>query len=175
MRVQSKRDHSQKQKGPLTLRRDGKGPVPEFCDLAIQLPEFNVVAVNESAGLLFGVLVILTEKFNGAENVAVPSHDVHAIMLHARRSRSGGSVKRSQSPVAAEGRSVMGQCTKSDIIRLPGSGLGIQKYGNNWQCVGVFYPRAEAQESVMPVLIMWAVPAVIFIGGVGYFLVRAVH
>jgi hypothetical protein len=27
----------------------------------------------------------------------------------------------------------------------------------------------------MPVLIMWAVPAVIVIGGVGYFLVRAVH
>ena len=29
-------------------------------------------------------------------------------------------------------------------------------------------------ESVMPVL-LWAVPAVIFIGGVGYFLVRTVH
>jgi hypothetical protein len=29
-------------------------------------------------------------------------------------------------------------------------------------------------ESVMPVL-LWAVPAVIFIGGVGYFLVHTVH
>jgi hypothetical protein len=29
-------------------------------------------------------------------------------------------------------------------------------------------------ESVMPIL-LWAVPAVIFIGGVGYFVVHAVH
>jgi hypothetical protein len=42
-------------------------------------------------------------------------------------------------------------------------------------CVGVALARAEAEESAMPVLIMWAVPAVIVIGGVGYFLVRAVH
>jgi len=27
----------------------------------------------------------------------------------------------------------------------------------------------------MPVLLLWSVPAVIFIGGVGYLLVRAVH
>lgn len=27
----------------------------------------------------------------------------------------------------------------------------------------------------MPVLLLWAVPAVIFVGGVGYFLVRATH
>jgi hypothetical protein len=47
--------------------------------------------------------------------------------------------------------------------------------GNKSQCVGVALARAEAEESAMPVLIMWAVPAVIVIGGVGYFLVRAVH
>jgi hypothetical protein len=27
----------------------------------------------------------------------------------------------------------------------------------------------------MPVLILWAVPAIVVIGGVGYYLVRAVH
>lgn len=31
------------------------------------------------------------------------------------------------------------------------------------------------EESDMPVLLLWAVPAVIFVGGVGYFLVRGVH
>jgi hypothetical protein len=33
---------------------------------------------------------------------------------------------------------------------------------------------SSREESIMPVL-LWAVPAVIFVGGVGYFLVRAVH
>jgi hypothetical protein len=38
-----------------------------------------------------------------------------------------------------------------------------------------FFLRGQkAMESVMPVL-LWAVPAVIFIGGVGYFLVHTVH
>jgi hypothetical protein len=31
------------------------------------------------------------------------------------------------------------------------------------------------EESKMPVLLLWAVPAVIVVGGVGYYLVRAVH
>jgi hypothetical protein len=31
------------------------------------------------------------------------------------------------------------------------------------------------EEAQMPVFIMWAVPAVIVIGGVGYYLIRAVH
>jgi hypothetical protein len=35
--------------------------------------------------------------------------------------------------------------------------------------------RGLQEESVMPVLLLWAVPAVIFVGGVGYFLVRATH
>jgi hypothetical protein len=41
------------------------------------------VTVNELPGLLFGVLVVFAEKFNGSKNVAVPAHDVSAIMLHA--------------------------------------------------------------------------------------------
>ena len=31
------------------------------------------------------------------------------------------------------------------------------------------------EELNMPVLLLWAVPAVIVVGGVGYYLVRAVH
>jgi hypothetical protein len=34
---------------------------------------------------------------------------------------------------------------------------------------------AIEEESNMPVLLLWAVPAVIVVGGVGYYLVRAVH
>jgi hypothetical protein len=56
-----------------------------------------------------------------------------------------------------------------------GSSKSPKPGGNNWQYVGVSLARAEAEESAMPVLIMWAVPAVVVIGGVGYFLVRAVH
>jgi predicted membrane protein len=46
--------------------------------------------------------------------------------------------------------------------------------GNNWQIRNVS-SRAFEEETKMPVLILWAVPAVIFVGGVGYLLVRAVH
>jgi len=34
---------------------------------------------------------------------------------------------------------------------------------------------ANVEEPQMPVFIMWAVPAVIVIGGVSYYLIRAVH
>jgi hypothetical protein len=37
-----------------------------------------------------------------------------------------------------------------------------------------FLHRAQ-EEAKMPVLIMGAIPAVIVVGGVGYYLVRAVH
>jgi hypothetical protein len=39
---------------------------------------------------------------------------------------------------------------------------------------GVYLCRANEEES-MPVLILWAVPAIVVIGGVGYYLVRAVN
>jgi hypothetical protein len=35
--------------------------------------------------------------------------------------------------------------------------------------------RAADEEEYMPLLLLWAVPTVIVIGGVGYYLVRAVH
>jgi hypothetical protein len=34
---------------------------------------------------------------------------------------------------------------------------------------------ADEEEAYMPVLCLWAVPTVIVVGGVGYYLVRAVH
>jgi hypothetical protein len=44
--------------------------------------------------------------------------------------------------------------------------VAIWKVGSAW---------ALTEESKMPVLLLWAVPTVIFVGGVGYLLVRAVH
>jgi predicted membrane protein len=34
---------------------------------------------------------------------------------------------------------------------------------------------ADKEEAYMPVLLLWAVPAVIVVGGVGYYFVRVVH
>jgi hypothetical protein len=48
--------------------------------------------------------------------------------------------------------------------------------GNKWQICGVFSLRAnEEEEAHMPVLLLWAVPTVIVVGGVGYYFLRAVH
>jgi hypothetical protein len=33
----------------------------------------------------------------------------------------------------------------------------------------------KPEERTMPVLLLWGIPAVIFVGGVGYFLVHAAH
>jgi hypothetical protein len=34
---------------------------------------------------------------------------------------------------------------------------------------------ANERRGPMPVLLLWGIPAVIFVGGVGYFLVHATH
>jgi hypothetical protein len=48
--------------------------------------------------------------------------------------------------------------------------------GNKWQICGVFSLWAnEEEEAHMPVLLLWAVPTVIVVGGVGYYFLRAVH
>jgi hypothetical protein len=41
--------------------------------------------------------------------------------------------------------------------------------GARWIIVG------NERREVMPVLLLWGVPAVIFVGGVGYFLIHATH
>jgi len=38
-----------------------------------------------------------------------------------------------------------------------------------------FSLRANEEEAHMPVLLLWAVPTVIVVGGVGYYFLRAVH
>jgi hypothetical protein len=44
-------------------------------------------------------------------------------------------------------------------------------FGNKWQFAAL--SGGATEERVMPVLFLWAVPAVIFVGGVGYLLVHA--
>ena len=44
--------------------------------------------------------------------------------------------------------------------------------GNKWHFPPLFYV-GKHEERAMPILLLWAVPAVIFVGGVGYFLVHA--
>jgi hypothetical protein len=46
-------------------------PAQKHRYFAVKLPEFNIVTVNQLPGLLFGGLVILAEKVNGSEDVAV--------------------------------------------------------------------------------------------------------
>jgi hypothetical protein len=38
-----------------------------------------------------------------------------------------------------------------------------------------YMSRANERRGPMPVLLLWGIPAVIFVGGVGYFLVHATH
>ena len=45
------------------------------------------------------------------------------------------------------------------------------KVGNKWQFEPLFL-RGSTEERDMPVLLLWAVPAVIVIGGAGYWLVH---
>ena len=43
--------------------------------------------------------------------------------------------------------------------------------GNKWQFDPLLF-RMSTEESIMPLLLIWAVPAVIVIGGAGYWLVH---
>ena len=53
------------------------------------------------------------------------------------------------------------------------TGCHQKRPGNNRQWKRVLsFEGKDQQESVMPVLVMWAVPAVIVVGGVGYWLVH---
>jgi hypothetical protein len=48
-------------------------------------------------------------------------------------------------------------------------------FGNKWQWPRIILSWANDEERAMPVLLLSGIPAVIFVGGVGYFLVRATH
>ena len=57
-----------------------------------------------------------------------------------------------------------------------GRGTGLPDYpdleiGNKWQLLPLFL-RTSTEERDMPVLLIWAVPAVIVIGGASYLLVH---
>ena len=45
------------------------------------------------------------------------------------------------------------------------------KIGNKWQ-FDLLLLRMSTEEKIMPLLLIWAVPAVIVIGGAGYWLVH---
>ena len=67
--------------------------------------------------------------------------------------------------------------TRYSVTRSPQRMVAAHQtpFGNKWQwpcvnCRGLFQRRVT-----MPVLLLWAIPAVIFVGGVGYFLVHATH
>ena len=68
---------------------------------------------------------------------------------------------KARSPVqGAKGGKDPDRCGRGMELAAPGKRL------SSW---------AIEEESNMPVLLLWAVPAVIVVGGVGYYLVRAVH
>jgi hypothetical protein len=62
-------------------------------------------------------------------------------------------------------------------MRLGWRPFTMQKYNREQVAIGMRFVlrAADEEEAYMPVLLLWAVPAVIVVGGVGYYLVRAVH
>jgi hypothetical protein len=56
--------------------------VPECLDLPIQLPELNVVIINELLGDLDSFDIILASQIDTIVDMAVWPHDVGAIILH---------------------------------------------------------------------------------------------
>jgi hypothetical protein len=63
-----------------------------------------------------------------------------------------------------------------EITALGLAGFGALKgrQGTSGNAEAFVSCRAE-EEAYVPVLLLWAVPAVIVVGGVGYYLVRVVH
>jgi hypothetical protein len=56
--------------------------VPECLDLPIQLPELNVVIINELLGELDSFDIILASQIDTILDMAVWPHDVGAVILH---------------------------------------------------------------------------------------------
>jgi hypothetical protein len=115
---------------------------------AFTAPKLYVVTVNRSLGLSDGFAVVSAGEALETDEVAVVADNVGPIICHPRYPQ------RWIEQIAKAGREQ----------------LAIRR-----RFLSEGRTRAEAEESAMPVLIMWAVPAVIVIGGVGYFLVHAVH
>ena len=52
--------------------------------------------------------------------------------------------------------------------------VGLADIGNKWQWL-TLEGRGQMRKRQMPVLLLWAVPAVVVLGGAGYFILHAVH
>lgn len=61
-------------------------PPLEFCDPAVALPKFYILAVNQSDGALFSFLFIRAEEVYAIEDMAIRPNDVRAVLLHLRTS-----------------------------------------------------------------------------------------
>ena len=67
------------------------------------------------------------------------------------------------------------QRAETVVFPVPSGTIG-SEIGNKWQLQSVYVSwEWETEEKHMPVLLLWAVPAIIVVGGTGYYLLRAVH
>jgi hypothetical protein len=67
----------------------------EALDFAITLPQLDIVSVDELLRVSLGAFVILTDKLDRPDKVAVRSDDVHSVFGHLRFS-SPNEGRRSQ-------------------------------------------------------------------------------
>src|ERR1700730_535357 len=84
--------------------------VIEFGYLAIVLPKFNVVAVNKLLCLFPSFAIVSAVERNKVLEMAVPADDVNSILRHMRSPDQAGA-QHSQSPIEADGGTVMGTCS----------------------------------------------------------------
>ena len=82
----------------------------EFGYLAIVLPKFNVVAVNKLLCLFPSFAIVSAVERNKLLEMAVPADDVNSILYHMRSPDQAGA-QHSQSPIEADGETVMGTCS----------------------------------------------------------------
>jgi hypothetical protein len=85
--------------------------VIEFGYLAIVLPKFNVVAVNKLLCLFPSFAIVSAVERNKVLEMAVPADDVNSILCHMRSPDQAGA-QHSQSPIEADGGTVMGTCSR---------------------------------------------------------------
>jgi hypothetical protein len=95
-------------------------------------------------------------------------------MIHMIQELFGQTLRLS----ASLGRSSLPLRRRDRRFKERKAGKNPDRYGREWNSrdwASVCSSWATEEESKMPVLLLWAVPAVIVVGGVGYYLVRAVH
>lgn len=118
---------------------------------AFTAPEFDGVIFERFSGFARRLIVVVTDQRYRPDDVSILSNGVRPIFGHLNclRSHPSGSNKSNDG----------GQ-------DYPGSQIG-----NKWQFAELSTCRKQ-EETNMPVLLLWAVPAVIVIGGAGYWLVH---